>query len=264
MTSTQTTAATPLQLAQDGAISATFTTNLQRLHARRRLPTQFVAANSVAGDHAARLRHRQHADQQHLLPRRSSRRPRCSRFRSAYSVYAGGCNANSWATAPAPPTVTVNPNATSSVVLPEPAMIVLPDPGATPSTTPTPALALTGQRWCTRDGPSGDYNSTETTSSTLNSTATAELHRHEHLVDRHDRLAATERPASAIDGGAATTVDTYVELDATPAADLHQDRPRRNGTHTITITVLGTQSSSSNGMPDLDRRLQRAGLAGAR
>jgi len=240
VTSTQTTAATPLQLAQDGAISATFTTTFNGSTQAGESDT-FVAANSVAGI-TPRVFGTDSTPSNNAYSLTVVSPTTVFPFPSAYSVYAGSCNANSWATTPAPPTVNVNPNATSSVVIPEPAMIVRVW-GDTFDDTNS-ALALTGT-WSRVTGQSGDFNSTETTSSTLNSTATLSF-----TGTSIQWIGTTGhgygKATVSIDGGAATTVDTY--SSSTQRQQLiYTKTGLSNGTHTIKITALGTHDSSSNG-----------------
>jgi hypothetical protein len=245
VTSTQTTAATPLQLAQDGAISATFTTFFNGSSHAATSDT-FVASNSVAG----------------ITPRvfGTDSTPINNAYSatvvspttvfpcpSAYSAYAGTCNANSWATTPAPPTVTVTPAATGSVVIPEPAMIVL--VWGDTFDDPNPAIALTGT-WARVTNQSGDYNSTETTSSTATSSATVTF------TGTSVQWLGTTGPVDgkatvSIDGGAATTVDTY-SLTTKRQQLIYTKAGLTNASHTITITALGTHSAGTGNLVSID------------
>jgi Tfp pilus assembly protein PilV len=240
VTSTQTTAATPLQLAQDGALSATFTT-FYNGSSHAATSDTYVAANSVAGITPRVFGTVSTANTNNYSSTIVSPTT-VFPFPSAYSVYAGTCNANAWATAPAPPTVTVNPAATSSVVIPEPAMIVLVWGDTFDDTNPAIALAGT---WSLVTGQRGDYNGTETTSSTANSTATVSF-----TGTSIQWIGTTGRgygnATVSIDGGAATTVDTY--SSSTQRQQLiYTKTGLSNGAHTIKITALGTHDSSSNG-----------------
>ena len=138
----------------------------------------------------------------------------------------------------APPTATVNPTATSSVVIPEPAMIVRVW-GDTYDDT-NAALGLTGT-WSRVTGQSGDFNSTETTSSTLNSTATLTFSG--TSVQWIGTMGPNNGKASvSIDGGAATTVDTYSSTTKRQQL-IYTKTGLTNASHTIKITALGTHGA---------------------
>ena len=237
VTSTQTTAATQLQLAQDGAISATFTTFFNGSSQPATSDT-FVASNSVGGI-TPRVFGTDSTPTNNAYSSSIVSPTTVFPFPSAYSAYAGTCNANSWATSPAPPTTTVNPTATSSVVIPEPAMIVRVW-GDTYDDTNS-GLALTGT-WSRVTGQSGDFNSTETTSSTLNSTATLTFTG--TSVQWIGTMGPNNGKASvSIDGGAATTVDTYSSTTKRQQL-IYTKTGLTNASHTIKIKVLHTTSSS--------------------
>jgi Tfp pilus assembly protein PilE len=246
VTSTQTAAATPLQLAQDGAISATFTTTFNGSTQPATTDT-FVAANSVAGI-TPRVFGTDSSPINNAYSSNVVSPTTVFPFPSQYSVYAGTCNSNSWATTPAPPTVTVNPTATSSVVIPEPAMIVRVW-GDTFDDTNS-ALALTGT-WARVTNQSGDFNSTETTSATANSTATLSF------TGTNVQWIGTTGPAYgkasvSIDGGTAITVDTYSSTTKRQQQIWKNPTALTNGTHTIKITALGTHGSGSANTVSID------------
>ena len=240
VTSTQTTSATPLQLAQDGAISATFTTFYNGASQPATSDT-FVAANSVGGI-TPRVFGTDSTPTNNAYSSTIVSPTTVFPFPGAYSAYAGTCNANSWASAPAPPTTVVTPTATSSVVIPEPAMIVRVW-GDTYDDTDA-ALALTGSlgTWSRVTGQSSDFNGTETTSSTLNNSATLTF------TGTSVQWIGTTGPLNgtasvSIDGGAATTVDTY--SSSTQRQQLiYTKTGLTNASHTIKITVLHTSSST--------------------
>jgi Tfp pilus assembly protein PilV len=238
VTSTQTKSATPLQLAQDGAISATFTTFFNGSSQPATSDT-FVAANSVAGI-SPRVFGTASTPSTNSYSSTIVSPTTVFPFPSAYSVYAGTCGPNSWASNPGPPAVTVNPTATSSVVIPEPAMIVRVW-GDTYDDTNS-ALGLTGTlgTWSRVTGQSGDFNGTETTSSTLNNTATLTF------TGTSVQWIGTTGPLNgkasvSIDGGTATTVDTYSSTTNRQSL-IYTKTGLTNASHTITITVLHTSS----------------------
>jgi type II secretory pathway pseudopilin PulG len=235
VTSTQTAAATPLQLAQDGAISATFTTFYNGASHAATSDT-FAASNANAGI-APRVFGTDSTPTNNAYSSTIVSPTTVFPFPSAYSAYAGNCNANSWSTTPAPPAVTVTPAATSSVVIPEPAMIVRVWGNSFDDTNS--ALALTGT-WLRVTGQSGDFNSTETTSSTLNSTATLSF------TGTSVQWIGTTGPNNgkatvSIDGGTATTVDTYSSTTNRQQL-IYTKTGLTNASHTIVITVLHTSS----------------------
>jgi Tfp pilus assembly protein PilV len=241
VTSTQTVTATPLLLAQDGAISATFTTVFNGSLQPATSDT-FVASNSVAGI-APRVFGTDSSPTNNAYSSTIVSPTTVFPFTSAYSAYAGTCNSNSWSTTPAPPTVTVNPGATNSVVIPEPAMIVLVwGPGSYDDTNS--AIALSGT-WSRVTGQSADHNGTETTSSTANSSATVTF------TGTSVQWLGTTGPNNgqatvSIDGGAATTVDTY--SSSTQYQQLvYTVTGLSSGSHTLKIVALGTHDSSSGG-----------------
>ena len=109
--------------AQDGAISATFTTSSTDPRTPATSDT-FVASNSVGGDRATASSAPTARRPTTPTPRRSSRRPRCSRSPARTRPTPEAAMPIRGRPRRRPPTVTVNPTATSSVVIPEPAMIV--------------------------------------------------------------------------------------------------------------------------------------------
>ncbi|HVC84312.1 MAG TPA: carboxypeptidase-like regulatory domain-containing protein [Solirubrobacteraceae bacterium] len=247
VTSTQTTAATPLQLAQDGAISATFTTTFNGSTQPATSDT-FVASNGNAG----------------ITPRifGTASTPRTTAysstivspttvfpFSSAYSAYAGTCGPNSWATTPGPPAVTVNPGATSSVVIPEPAMIVLPwtSGSATAYNDNSGALNYSsgwthasGQSWT-----SGDYNNDETYSNTAGNTMTVTFTG--TSVQWLAPYAGNHGYAKVyLDGTLVSTVDTYAS-PTTFRNVAYSASGLTNTSHTLRIVVKGTHDGSSSG-----------------
>ncbi len=238
VTSTQTTAATPLHLGQAGAISATFTTFYNGASHPDTSDT-FVASNSVGGI-TPRVFGTDSTPTNNAYSSTIVSPTTVYPFPSAYSAYAGTCSPNSWATTPAPPTVTVTPGATGSVVIPEPAMIVR--VWGDTYDDPNSALALTGT-WARVTGQSGDFNSTETTSSTANSTATLTF-----TGTSVQWIGTTGtgygKATVSIDGGAATTVDTYSSTTKRQQL-IYTKTGLTNASHTIKITVLGTHDFSA-------------------
>ena len=92
-------------------------------------------------------------------------------------------------------------------------------------------------------GQSGDFNSTETTSSTLNSTATLTFTG--TSVQWIGTMGPNNGKASvSIDGGAATTVDTYSSTTKRQQL-IYTKTGLTNASHTIKITVLGTHDFSA-------------------
>jgi Tfp pilus assembly protein PilV len=248
VTSTQTVAATPLLLAQDGAIAATFTTFFNGSSHPATSDT-FVATNSVAGI-APRVFGTDSTPSNNAYAPTVTSPSTVFPFTNGYSVYAGTCAANLWpATPPAVPIVTVAPGATSSPssAIPEPAMIVL--VWGDTFDDPNPAIALAGT-WLHVANQSGDYNSTETTSIVANSTATLTF------TGTSVQWLGTTGPVDgkatvSIDGGAATTVDTY-SLTTKHQQLIYTKAGLTNASHTITITALGTHSSGTGNLVSID------------
>jgi len=240
VTTTQTATATQLRLAQDGAISATFSTTFNGSTQASASDT-FAATNSVAGI-APRVFGTDSTPVNNSYVTTLVTPTTVFPFASAYSAYAGSCNANAWNTSnPTVPAVTVTPGATASVVIPEPAMIVKVYAPYTYDDT-NAAIPLTGT-WLRVSNAAGDYLSTETTSSTANSFATVSFTG--TSVQWFGSTGPADGQASvSIDGGAATTIDTY------SASAQHQHlidniTGLTNAAHTLKIIALGTHSASS-------------------
>jgi Tfp pilus assembly protein PilV len=248
VTSTQTATATPLVLAQDGAISATFTTFYNGLSHAATSDT-FIASNTqmpspsfaIFGTDSTATNNTYAstiASSTTLFPFAGTN--------NGYSVYAGGCQAE-----PPPAgqvqTATVQPTATTAVVLPLPAMIVNVWAGATFTTYDDPVsapLSYTGT-WTHSTGVSGDYLNTESTSATTNSAVTMSF------TGTGVSWITVKGPAQGIanvslDGGAASPYDTYKSTTQRQFA-MYTVSGLTNGPHTLSITVTGTKNASSTG-----------------
>jgi Tfp pilus assembly protein PilV len=243
---TQTATAQPVQLAQTGAISASFTTTFNGSTVPA-TADMFVASNTQLSAPGYRIFGTLSTPSINnylstvvspttVFPFAGSN--------NAYSVYAGGCIASSWSgTSPSVPTVVVNPTATSSVTIPEPAMIV--DVWAPYTYDDTnAALTLTGT-WLRVSGQGSDYNGTETTSLVTNSSMSVSF------TGTKVQWYGTTGPA---EGKANVLIDNV--LVAT--ADLYSGSTKRqqliyNGTgltntaHTLKIVENGTKNASSSG-----------------
>ena len=246
VTSTQTATATPLVLAQDGAISATFTTFYNGLSQAATSDT-FIASNtqmpspSYAGFGTNNTFASTITSSTTLFPYAGTN--------DGYSVYAGGCQAE-----PPPAgqiqTAVVQPTATTAVVLPLPAMIV--DVYAAPTFTsyddPVSApLSYTGT-WTHSTGVAGDYLNTESTSNTTSPTSAVTF----SFTGTGVSWVTVKGPNQGIAnvslaGGAASPVDTYNKTNTLRQQTVYTSPTLANGPHTLTITVTGTMNSKSGG-----------------
>ena len=244
---TQTATAQGIQLAQPGTIQASFTSSYNGgSHAAT--SDTFVASNTqlatpgyrVFGTDSTKLVNSFAAtvtSPQTVFPFAGSN--------NAYSVYAGGCSANAWATAPAPPTVIVTPGSTpaapNTVTIPEPAMIVNVWAPYTYDDT-NAALTLTGT-WLRVSNQASDYNSTETTSAVTNSAASV------GFSGTSVQWFATKGPAEGkanvlIDNVQVATVDLY-SASTTYQQLVYNGTGLANTAHTLKIVENGTKNASS-------------------
>jgi Tfp pilus assembly protein PilV len=248
VTSTQTATATPLVLAQDGAISATFTTFYNGLSHAATSDT-FIASNTQMPSPSYALFGTDSTATNNTYASTIASSATLFPFagtNSGYSVYAGGCQAE-----PPPAgqvqTATVQPTATTSVVLPLPAMIVNVWAGGTFTSYDDPVsapLSYTGT-WTHSTGVSGDYLNTESTSATTNSAVTFSF------TGTGVSWITAKGPAQGIanvslDAGAASAYDTYKSTTQRQFA-MYTVSGLTNGPHTLTITVTGTKNASSTG-----------------
>jgi hypothetical protein len=249
VTSTQTATATPLVLAQDGAISATFTTFYNGVSHAATSDT-FIASNTQMPSPSYAI---------FGIDSTASNNTYASTITSSttlfpyagtnngYSVYAGGCQAE-----PPPAgqvqTAVVQPTATTAVVLPLPAMIV--NVYATATVTPyddpvADANLSYSTGWTHSTGVAGDYQSTESTSATLNNTVTLAF------TGTGVQWITTKGPAQGIanvslDLGANVPEDTYKSTTQRQFA-MYTVSGLTNGPHTLKITVTATKNTSSSG-----------------
>jgi type II secretory pathway pseudopilin PulG len=244
VTSTQTATATPLVLAQDGAISATFTTFYNGLSQAATSDT-FIASNTQMPSPSYTAFGTNNTFSSTITS--STTLFPYAGTNNGYSVYAGGCQAE-----PPPAgqiqTAVVQPTATTAVVLPLPAMIV--DVYATATVTPyddpvADANLSYSTGWTYSTGVTGDYQSTESTSATLNNTVTLTF------TGTGVQWITTKGPAQGIanvtlDATAAVPEDTYKSTTQRQVA-MYSISGLANGPHTLTITVTATKNSSSTG-----------------
>ena len=245
VTNTQTATATPLVLGQAGVISATFTTFFNG-SAHPATADTFVATNSNAGI-APRVFGTDSTPINNAFASTvtsPTSPPTVYPFTNPYSVYAGTCAANQWATTPpAIPTALVTPGATvsPSAPIPEPAMIV--EVYGYDYDDTNSAIGYSGT-WLRVTGNSSDYNGTETTSIVTGSTATVSFTG--TSVSWIGSTGPGQGQATVtIDGGSPTTVDTY--SSSTQYQQVFTRSGLSNSAHTLTIAVAGTKNSRSSG-----------------
>jgi hypothetical protein len=104
--------------------------------------------------------------------------------------------------------------------------------------------------WSRITGQAGDFNSTETTSLTANSTATLTF-TGTSVQWIGTTGAAYGKASVSIDGGAATTIDTYSATTKRQQL-IYTKTGLTNASHTIKITALGTHGSGSANTISID------------
>ena len=233
-----------VKVAQPGAISATFTTNYSGSSVANSSDT-FVASNTQLGAPGYRLfgtdsTRSTNSDVANIVSP-TTEFPFAG-GNNSYSVYAGSCPSDA---PPSPASVVVTPSTTSSVAIPEPAMIVLPWGTSSAFADDDRNAALTYSSGWTQNSNVSDYSGTTTDSATTNNSMTFTFYG--TSVQWIATKAKTNGIANvSLDGAAAAPVDLYA-ASTSYKNTVYSATGLTPGSHTLTITVSGTKNASATG-----------------